>query len=98
MKKILVVDESRAVRETLALILGRDFVVIQRPYLEKESLAYSDEEVDLLISGAPAALGGQPSILVRIASQLARPVLFLIEDRKSTRLNSSHGYISYAVF
>ena len=22
----------------------------------------------------------------------------LIEDRKSTRLNSSHGYISYAVF
>src|SRR5256884_334817 len=23
---------------------------------------------------------------------------FLIEDRKSTRLNSSHGYISYAVF
>src|SRR2546429_7175130 len=24
--------------------------------------------------------------------------LFLDEDRKSTRLNSSHGYISYAVF
>src|SRR5687768_18060763 len=24
--------------------------------------------------------------------------LFLIKDRKSTRLNSSHGYISYAVF
>src|SRR2546422_1318215 len=23
---------------------------------------------------------------------------FLVEDRKSTRLNSSHGYISYAVF
>ena len=22
----------------------------------------------------------------------------LLEDRKSTRLNSSHGYISYAVF
>src|SRR2546429_264522 len=26
------------------------------------------------------------------------PNLRLIEDRKSTRLNSSHGYISYAVF
>src|SRR2546422_2426567 len=24
--------------------------------------------------------------------------IFLREDRKSTRLNSSHGYISYAVF
>src|SRR2546422_2138525 len=23
---------------------------------------------------------------------------FIVEDRKSTRLNSSHGYISYAVF
>src|SRR5687768_18120171 len=30
----------------------------------------------------------------------AKPVLFRIGcvDRKSTRLNSSHGYISYAVF
>src|SRR5256884_1612781 len=28
------------------------------------------------------------------------PVLsfYLVQDRKSTRLNSSHGYISYAVF
>src|SRR5205809_5695646 len=28
----------------------------------------------------------------------ARTVAFLEPDRKSTRLNSSHGYISYAVF
>src|SRR2546429_2627040 len=28
----------------------------------------------------------------------ARESLSLIQDRKSTRLNSSHGYISYAVF
>src|SRR2546422_3626808 len=26
------------------------------------------------------------------------PDLFVTKDRKSTRLNSSHGYISYAVF
>src|SRR5687768_17857547 len=26
------------------------------------------------------------------------PVMVCAEDRKSTRLNSSHGYISYAVF
>src|SRR2546422_4721408 len=28
----------------------------------------------------------------------ARPRLVIPQDRKSTRLNSSHGYISYAVF
>src|SRR2546422_2293855 len=32
--------------------------------------------------------------LVRMKGKLFRPTL----DRKSTRLNSSHGYISYAVF
>src|SRR3989449_11279700 len=26
------------------------------------------------------------------------PIITLVADRKSTRLNSSHGYISYAVF
>src|SRR5687768_17921473 len=46
--------------------------------------------------------GGAPLWLLAIASL---PVSFLIAvvvamalDRKSTRLNSSHGYISYAVF
>src|SRR2546422_5779659 len=29
---------------------------------------------------------------------LHKTARFLVEDRKSTRLNSSHGYISYAVF
>src|SRR2546429_7076615 len=29
---------------------------------------------------------------------LSRRILRLVQDRKSTRLNSSHGYISYAVF
>src|SRR2546422_7281073 len=34
----------------------------------------------------------------RQADFLARAELYLGRDRKSTRLNSSHGYISYAVF
>src|SRR2546422_4009302 len=29
---------------------------------------------------------------------LKKPATVLVSDRKSTRLNSSHGYISYAVF
>src|SRR5687768_18154050 len=36
----------------------------------------------------------RPQRLDDLAPQRARPRL----DRKSTRLNSSHGYISYAVF
>src|SRR2546429_4106636 len=33
-----------------------------------------------------------------IATQLVRGIRQRTRDRKSTRLNSSHGYISYAVF
>src|SRR2546429_6195169 len=44
----------------------------------------------------PAAIG-----IVRVDSGfrgLNRELVHHFEDRKSTRLNSSHGYISYAVF
>src|SRR2546429_7382367 len=34
----------------------------------------------------------------RIAAVQLMKLEFLARDRKSTRLNSSHGYISYAVF
>src|SRR5256886_9085645 len=35
---------------------------------------------------------------VRCDTQWLQPVLLSLEDRKSTRLNSSHSQISYAVF
>src|SRR2546429_3211761 len=38
------------------------------------------------------------STSTRVAPQRKNNVPCLIGDRKSTRLNSSHGYISYAVF
>src|SRR5687768_18340296 len=44
---------------------------------------------------------GEPSPFVRRTSSLDQPCKFSRlsgRDRKSTRLNSSHGYISYAVF
>src|SRR5687768_17976220 len=34
----------------------------------------------------------------QLGQHLQQRRLLLVEDRKSTRLNSSHGYISYAVF
>lgn len=95
MKKILVIDESRAVRETLALILGRDFVVIQRPYLEKESLLYPKEEVDLLIFGTSSTLEGQPSTLFKMASQSSLPVLFLIASRSAVGIQRGHERMDY---
>src|SRR2546422_3402739 len=39
----------------------------------------------------------QPSVVL-LASPPDWETRFLARDRKSTRLNSSHGYISYAVF
>src|SRR5205809_6207078 len=41
----------------------------------------------------------RPAIEPQVRLLLARPVAGIaMQDRKSTRLNSSHGYISYAVF
>src|SRR5687768_17774119 len=51
-------------------------------FIRKRALAMS-------ITSGSIALGGA----------LLTPLLaYAVQDRKSTRLNSSHGYISYAVF
>src|SRR2546422_5268132 len=47
----------------------------------------------------PAAeLGWIPDIVILVVAAVAITVFGGTKDRKSTRLNSSHGYISYAVF
>src|SRR5687768_18363672 len=40
----------------------------------------------------------RPVFLHEFAGFLREQIVAVNEDRKSTRLNSSHGYISYAVF
>src|SRR2546422_4011220 len=62
----------------------------------------SDASCAISLSGSGilprhAVLQGQADgqVIIRKASPAAD---VLIKDRKSTRLNSSHGYISYAVF
>src|SRR2546422_4116637 len=57
------------------------------------TLFRSPEGVALLIDLAVRG-GNLPGAPLRFL----RARLELFEDRKSTRLNSSHGYISYAVF
>src|SRR2546429_3966052 len=46
------------------------------------------------IEGVPA----ERDVLTRDIPLVEAVVVVAAEDRKSTRLNSSHGYISYAVF
>lgn len=86
MKRILVVDESKAVRETLALILGRDFNVAQRSLLSKDSLSYPDEEIDLLIFGVSPRLADESSTFLKIVSQLPFPILFLFDSKPLANL------------
>src|SRR3712207_8718558 len=43
-------------------------------------------------------VGAVDAVPVQIGHALLRPFHQLVEDRKSTRLNSSHANISYAVF
>src|SRR2546429_1667593 len=54
---------------------------------------------------APSQSPTLPNPIVSAAGRSALPLLAIVDsrpkqtqDRKSTRLNSSHGYISYAVF
>src|SRR5687768_17622752 len=49
-------------------------------------------------AAAPAEARRQAVELVGTAISTAGMIGGQMEDRKSTRLNSSHGYISYAVF
>src|SRR5687768_17915010 len=52
----------------------------------------ADQERDLWLVGDSRDLG-QPHLFRQPQGRIQR-----LQDRKSTRLNSSHGYISYAVF
>jgi DNA-binding NtrC family response regulator len=86
MKRILVIDESEVIRETLALILGHEFVVVKRPHgAPTFSFADSDAGVDLLILGVSPAIGIESSSLVRFASRVPFAVLFLVDSRSTAK-------------
>src|SRR5256886_5653179 len=59
------------------------------PLMQKVKFAKFDETVELALR-----LGVDP----KHADQMVRGTVVLPQDRKSTRLNSSHSQISYAVF
>src|SRR3712207_7773653 len=68
------------------------------PYttLFRSSVALLEEAaLDAVWSGALSSVAERPSVHGAVAGRATR---LLLEDRKSTRLNSSHANISYAVF
>ena len=86
MKRILIIDESEIVRETLALILGREFAVSKRT-LGAQGLSFADSQdaVDLLILGVSPQHGLEAASLMRFASQLPFAVLFLVDSKATAR-------------
>src|SRR5205809_4675148 len=75
--------------------------VLGLPYVENQR--WGGLILTLLLSSFGVALAFPLSILLALGRRSGMPVIQalcvgFIEDRKSTRLNSSHGYISYAVF
>ena len=85
MKRILVIDESEVVRETLALILGSEFAIVKRPPHATEFPVADTRQVDLLIFGVTPQLGSETASLLRFAARLPFAVLFLVESKSIAR-------------
>src|SRR3989449_590629 len=90
-RRVVVVDRDPACRARLELGETPDRVFVARDW--------DDYFAELLGGAAPAAVGEPQDYIV--PSPLMPHLMFqwlVARDRKSTRLNSSHGYISYAGF
>src|SRR2546429_4809953 len=85
---------TRAMKLVAAAKLRRaqERILAARPYAGKMA-----ELLGNLVSSAGAHDEAPHPLLVKRAGP-RRQVVIITADRKSTRLNSSHGYISYAVF
>src|SRR3712207_7445541 len=75
--------------------LFRSDLLVELP--EAEDLVLDDRVVDDVVDRPPAE--GQDALERPLGQDVLGPVVVVSrEDRKSTRLNSSHANISYAVF
>jgi two-component system response regulator FlrC len=96
MKRILVIDESEVVRETLALILGREFAVSKRA-LGNQGIPFSvaQTDVDLLILGISPRYGLEAGNLMRFAAQFPFAVLFLVDSKAITRTTHTEAQVGF---
>jgi DNA-binding NtrC family response regulator len=98
MKRILVVDDSDAVRETLALLLEGDFAVV-RSAVGAEGLSLTDiqHDVGLLIIGVAPAAVTRASALLSFATRRRLAILFLVDSKslgKSIAIRENVGWLS----
>lgn len=95
MKRILVIDDSEVVRETVALVLGREFIVSKRS-LGAKGLPLSDihEQFDLLILGVSPHYGMETASLVRFAVQMPFTVLLLVDSRSTARVIEDEAQVN----
>jgi DNA-binding NtrC family response regulator len=86
MKRILIIDESEVIRETLALILGREFIVSKRSLGGQPfRVADAHDEIDLLILGIAPQWSLDGANLARLAAQLPCAVLFICDSKIAAR-------------
>src|SRR5688572_31783698 len=93
--------------------LDLNLLVVLDALFSEKSVTRTGERIHLSQSATSGALSrlreyfkddllvpvGRKMVLTPLAEELAQPLRDLLQqDRKSTRLNSSHSQISYAVF
>src|SRR2546422_8568497 len=77
------------------------FLMIRRPprsTLFPYTTLFRSQKHPAISTWSGTRIGGPTGSLVRAPTAETHGRQFTTLDRKSTRLNSSHGYISYAVF
>jgi DNA-binding NtrC family response regulator len=98
MKRILVVEDSDAVRETLALLLEGEFAVIRSSVgAEGLSLAEIERDVGLLIIGVGPAAVTRASALLSSAARGRFAILFLVDSKslgRSITIRENVGWLA----
>src|SRR2546429_5758373 len=101
MATILIVDDRPTNRQFLLTLLGySDHRLLEAANGAEALERVRTERPDLVITDIlmPTMDGYEFVRHLRADPDLASLPVIFYTDRKSTRLNSSHGYISYAVF
>src|SRR2546429_2489125 len=95
---VLVASRSKMVAN-LMILMEIDLLPNDPDFRPENRPATADLPPNGSKSFGPTRCGSKSFYPHAVASRLPLlPHAFLVLDRKSTRLNSSHGYISYAVF
>jgi len=95
MKRILIIDESEVIRETVELILGHEFIVSKRAHGGQQfRFADANEEIDLIIVGVAPQFGAEAENLARLSAQLPYAVLFLVDSQSTARILEKTAQVS----